>query len=108
MWYVLTLILVSLNLADYLLTAALMAFAGVEVESNPLAREICESLGLSGMFIFKIFMVAVVVTILQVVRSRRPLTAWGMQLGFCGLMLAVVSYNSWLVGYCLYSHVPAL
>src|SRR5882672_9217376 len=103
MWYLLTLILVCLHLADYLLTASLMRFAGVEVESNPLARHVCEHLGMSGMLMFKISVVALVVTIMQVVKIRRPVTAWGMQLGFCGLMMAVVAYNTWLVRFCLYA-----
>lgn len=100
MWYVVTLILISLNLADYVLTTTLMRFAGVEVESNPLARHICENLGVIGMFAFKMSIVALVVAVMQVVRIRRPTTAWGLQLGFCALMMAVVAYNSWLVGCC--------
>ncbi len=103
MWYVLTVVLVALNLADYFLTAELMRFGDVEVESNPLARYVAENLGLLGMLAFKLSTVALVVTIMQIVRSRRPAMAWGMQLGFCGLMLAVVVYNSWLVRNCAHT-----
>jgi uncharacterized membrane protein len=100
MWYLLTLNLVTLNLADYFLTARLVRVGGAEIESNPLARLLCENLGLLGMFLFKISIVALVVGILHVVRNRRPNMAWTMQLTFTALMLAVVAYNSWLVRLC--------
>src|SRR5262245_39742439 len=100
MWYFLTAVLVSLNLADFFLTARLMDFGDVDIESNPLARFVCENFGLLGMLTYKLSTVAVAVAIMHFVRIRRPATAWRMQLGFCGLMLAVVVYNSWLVRNC--------
>jgi Domain of unknown function (DUF5658) len=100
MWYLLTVILVALNLADYFLTARLMQFGDVEIESNPVARFVCENLGLVGMLTFKLSTVAVTIAVMHIVRIKRPGTAWRMQLGFCGLMLAVVAYNSWLVRAC--------
>src|SRR5262245_53432154 len=101
MWYLLTVILVVLNLADYFLTARLLECGASEFDSSAVARYVFANLGLVGMLTYKLAMVAVAVGIMHVVRIRRPATAWRMQLGFCGLMLVVVAYNSWLVRQCL-------
>src|SRR5881396_3862963 len=98
MWSILTLGLVTLNLLDYLLTAVLMRAGGVEIEANPLARGVCQNHGLFGMFVFKIAVIAVVVAAVYVVKVRRPAAARRLLGGFCGLMFAVVVYNTWLVG----------
>jgi len=57
---------------------------------------------MSGMLMFKISVVALVVTIMQVVKIRRP-----VRRGECNSVLrtddAVVAYNTWLVRFCLYA-----
>ncbi len=89
-WYVL------LNLGDIVATWALLRRNSGFVESNPIARWFYHGWGFTGMVWFKLSMVAVVVTIAQVVaRKNEPLARTLLVFG-CIAVGCVFFYSYWL------------
>ena len=89
-WYVL------LNLGDIVATWALLRRNSGFVESNPIARWFFHGWGFAGMVWFKLGMVAVVVTIAQVVaRKNEPLARTLLIFG-CIAVGCVFFYSYWL------------
>src|SRR5262245_38189145 len=97
MWSIMMVGLVALNVLDYLITAFFIRSGGFEVEANPVAREFGESLGLAGMLLFKLSVIVFVVAAIHIIKLRRPIAARRLLAAFCGIMLAVVIYNLWLI-----------
>ncbi len=89
-WYVL------LNLADIVATWALLHRKSGFIESNPIARWFYHGWGFTGMVWFKLSMVALVVTIAQVVaRKNEPLARTLLVFG-CIAVGCVFFYSYWL------------
>lgn len=89
-WYVL------LNVCDILATWALLKRNSGFIESNPIARWFYHGWGFSGMVWFKLGMVALVVTIAQVVaRKNEPLAQLLLVFG-CVAVGGVFIYSFWL------------
>ena len=89
-WYVL------LNICDILATWALLRRNRGFIESNPIARWFYHGWGFSGMVWFKLGMVALVVTIAQVVaRKNEPLAQLLLVFG-CVVVGGVFIYSFWL------------
>lgn len=89
-WYIL------LNLCDIVATLALLRRNTGFVESNPVARWFFHGWGITGMVYFKLSMVALVVTIAQVVARKNEPLARALLVFGCIAVGCVFLYSYWL------------
>ncbi len=69
----------------------------IVIEGNPIARWVLSRWGMNGMVLFKFAMIAVVVTIAEVVGRSRPNTARGLLWSGTAVVGAVVIYSARLI-----------
>src|SRR5262245_62038028 len=86
---------VLLNVVDWWLTWRLVRLAGA-YEANPLAARVLDRFGFTGLALFKLSLVAVVLGVSAFLWSRRPRTARMLLSTGCGAVLLVVAYSAWL------------